>query len=75
MENYSPIKLNPNEVFGFTKPIESVVVGPTTTMQPDWGLIFVGGLLIVLFIYYYQSWQISELKREVFQRKGGEEES
>ena len=64
MENFKPIVSNPNEVFGFTKPLENVVVGPTTTMQPDWGLIFVGGLMLVVVIYVYQSSQINQRKRD-----------
>ena len=74
MENYSPIKLNPNEVFGFTKPIESVVVGPTTTMQPDWRLIVLGGILVVGLFYLYQNSQINEMKKVVFQVKTGKED-
>jgi len=63
MEGYQPFKPNPNEIFGFTKPVESVVVAPTSTMQPNWGVICIGGLMLVVVIYVYQNRQINQRKK------------
>lgn len=74
MESYKPLALNPNEVFGFTKPIESPVVAPTPNLQPDWRLILVGGILVVVFVWLYQGSQIEEMRRVVFRGRGMEED-
>lgn len=74
MENYSPIKLNPNEVFGFTKPVEKVVITQSSAAQPNWPLIVGGGILLVVLIYLYQNHKINEMNREEYSMKTGKED-
>jgi len=73
MENYKSLVSNPNEVFGFTKPIETVAVPTTSTPPSNLGLIFVGGILLVVLIWLYQGSQIKEMKKVVFYGKMGKE--
>ncbi len=72
MEGYKPFKPDPNEIFGFSKP--SVVTQPLTS-HPDWRWILVGGILVLVFVYYYQNSRINELKKMVIRVKSEKEDS
>lgn len=74
MEGYQPFKPNPNEIFGFTKPIETFGAPQSMLPKPEWQWILVGGILVLIFVYLYQSSQINELKSVVFRVKGAKEE-
>ncbi len=64
MEGYNPFNPDPNELFGFTKP------SGTIATQPDWRVILIGGILVVVWVYWYQNSRINDLKRVVDQKKG-----
>ena len=64
MADYIPFKPNANDAFGFTDPS-----GITPKSQPDWRWVLVGGVLVVVLVYWYQQSRINDLKRELFRVK------
>ncbi len=69
MADYIPFNPNPNNAFGFTDPS-----GITPKSQPDWRWVLVGGVLVFVFVYWYQRSQINDLKSELFRVKDGKDE-
>ncbi len=69
MADYIPFNPNANDAFGFTDP------SGITRSQPDWRWILVGGVLVVVFVYWYQNSRINELKRVVIRVKSDKGES
>ena len=61
MADYIPFKPNANDAFGFTDPS-----GITPKSQPDWRWVLVGGVLVVVFVYWYQKREISDLKSNYY---------
>ncbi len=70
MADYIPFKPNTNDAFGFTDPS-----GIPAKWQPDWRWVLVGGVLVVVFVYWYQNRRINDLKKMVIQVKSVKEES
>jgi len=64
MADYIPFKPNANDAFGFTDPS-----GTTPKSQPDWRWVLVGGVLVVVFVYWYQNNRVKELEKELFRMK------
>lgn len=68
MAGYIPFNPNANDAFGFTDPS-----GATPSSQPNWRWILVGGVLVVVFVYWYQNRRINELKSMVISVKDKKE--
>jgi len=64
MADYIPFKPNANDAFGFTDPS-----GITPKSQPDWRWVLVGGVLVIVFVYWHQQSRINDLKSELFKVK------
>jgi len=61
MADYIPFNPNANDAFGFTDPS-----GATPSSPPDWRWILVGGVLVVVFVYWYQNNRVRELEKKLF---------
>lgn len=70
MADYIPFNPNANDAFGFTDPS-----GIPPKWQPDWRWVLVGGVLVVVFVYWYQNRRINDLKSMVSRIKNEKEDS
>lgn len=64
MADYIPFKPNANDAFGFTDPS-----GIAPKSQPDWRWVLVGGVLVVVFVYWFQNNKVRELENELLRVK------
>ncbi len=69
MADYVPFNPNANDAFGFTDP------SGKPNSRPDWRWVLVGGVLVVVFVYWYQNKRITELKSMVISVKSKKEKT
>lgn len=69
MADYIPFKPNANDAFGFTDP------SGKPNSQPDWRWVLVGGVLVVVFVYWYKNNKIRELEKELISVRDKKEEN